>query len=75
MMADAAEVELLRARDTSKFGNADGPTFDWLVERLGQAGLSGDAVYEAIIDQSYKTDAELNSELGCDFGDECYAQN
>jgi hypothetical protein len=64
MMADSTEVELLRRRDIAKFGNPDGPTFDFLVERLSKAGLEGDAVYEAIIDQSYRTDAELDRRLG-----------
>lgn len=64
MMTDATEVELLRARDIAKFGNPDGPTFYFLVERLIEAGLEGDAVYEAIIDQSYRTDAELDRRLG-----------
>ncbi|HJQ25443.1 MAG TPA: hypothetical protein VKA60_16095 [Blastocatellia bacterium] len=64
MMANPAEVELLRARDMSKYGSPDGPTFDFLVERLREAELEGDAVYEAIIDHSYKTDAELNKRLG-----------
>ena len=64
MMANLAEVELLRTRDMAKYGSTDGPTFDSLVERLREAGLEGDEVYEAIIDHSYKTDAELNKKLG-----------
>jgi hypothetical protein len=64
MMANPAEVELLRARDMAKYGNPDGPTFDFLVERLREAELAEDEVYEAIIDHSYKTDAELNKKLG-----------
>jgi len=64
MMADPAEVELLRARDMAKYGNPDGPPFEFLVERLQAAGLEGDAIYQAIIDHSYQTDAELNKKLG-----------
>jgi hypothetical protein len=64
MMADAVEVELLRTRDMNKYGNLDGPTFEFLVERLKETGLEGEAVYKAIIDNSYRTDAELNSKLG-----------
>jgi hypothetical protein len=64
MMANPAEAGLLRARDMSKYGSPDGPTLEFLVERLREAGLEGDAVYEAIIDHSYKTDAELNKRLG-----------
>jgi hypothetical protein len=64
MMVNKAEVELLSARDMATYGNPGGPTFDFLVSRLKDAGLEGDAVYEAVIDASYKTDAELNSILG-----------
>lgn len=64
MMSDPNEVELLRARDFHKYGNPDGPTFSFLVERLQAIGIEGDAVYEIIIDGSYRTDAELNKKLG-----------
>ena len=64
MMIDPAEVDLLRARDVLKYGNADGPTFEYLIERLRQVGLRGDEVYEVIVDNSYRTDAELNRKLG-----------
>lgn len=62
MMADPDEVQLLRARDFYKYGHPDGPTFDFLVERL--RAIVGEAVYEIIIDGSYRTDAELNRKLG-----------
>lgn len=64
MMADPAELELLQARDMVKYGNPEGPTFEFLVERLRNSGLEGEAVYEAIVDNSYRTDAELNRKLG-----------
>jgi len=64
MMADAVEVELLRERDMAKYGNPDGPTFEFLVERLQDAGLEGDVAYEVIIDESYRTNVELNNRLG-----------
>ena len=64
MMVDPVEVELLRARDTAKYGNPNGPTFEFLVEKLKSAGIKGDAIYNAIIDGSYRTDAELNKRLG-----------
>ncbi len=64
MMADPAEIELLRARDMVKYGNPEGPTFEFLIERLRNSGLEGDAVYEAIVDNSYRTDAELSRKLG-----------
>jgi hypothetical protein len=64
MMADQSEAELLRARDMARYGSPDGPLFDFLVARLEDAGLDGDAMYEAIIDGSYRTDEELNRILG-----------
>jgi hypothetical protein len=63
MMADPAEVELLRQRDTAKYGNPDGPTLESLVTKLQEAGLKGDAVYEAVISGSYRTDAGINRKL------------
>ncbi len=60
MMTDSREEELLRRRDVVKFGSPDGPTLDFLVKRLEETGLQGDTLYEAIIDQSYRTDAELD---------------
>ena len=64
MMANPYEVELLRARDVAKYGNPDGPTFELLVERLRGTGLDETRIYEVIIDNSYRTDAELNKKLG-----------
>ena len=64
MMTNPAEVDLLRARDIAKYGSPDGPTFEFLVERLKGVGLEEDRIYEAIIDNSYRTDAELNRKLG-----------
>lgn len=64
MMADQTELAQLRDRDLRKYGNADGPTFEFLVERLTKAGLDETEVYDSIITQSYRTDAELNKRLG-----------
>lgn len=64
MMADPGEKELLRERDWVKYGNVEGPTFEFLVEKLSESGLEQDKIYEAIIDNSYRTDAELNKKLG-----------
>lgn len=64
MMADPGEVELLRERDMAAYGNPDGPTFEFLVNQLQQAGLEGDAVYEAIIAGSYRTNIDVNRKLG-----------
>jgi hypothetical protein len=64
MMTDPADVELLRARDVARYGHPNGPTFEFLVERLKEAGFEEDRIYETIIDNSYRTDAELNRKLG-----------
>jgi hypothetical protein len=64
MMADPLDVELLRERDRVLYGSPYGPTFEFLVEKLVKAGLEGDAIYEAIIEESYRTDAGINKLLG-----------
>jgi hypothetical protein len=64
MMADLTEVELLRARDMALYGNADGPTFAFLVEQGCRAGLTEQAIYEAIIAGAYRTNVGLNRRFG-----------
>src|SRR5215510_8631937 len=55
MMADPTEVELLRARDMALYGNADGPTFAFLIEQGRRSGFTDQAIYEAIIEGAYRT--------------------
>lgn len=64
MMANPAEVEMLRERDLAEYGNPDGPTFEFLVTQLQEASVEGDAIYEAIIDGSYRTNPLINRKLG-----------
>ncbi len=64
MMSNPKEVELLRQRDLLKYGNPDGPTFTFLVKENRKLGLVGDTVYEAIIDESIRTNVEVNKGLG-----------
>ncbi|HEY8376312.1 MAG TPA: hypothetical protein VIK91_07485 [Nannocystis sp.] len=64
MMSDPAELAALQARDRAKYGNRDGPTFEWLVERAREKGLQGDAIYESIVESAQRTDASLNQSLG-----------
>jgi len=64
MMADPEEVEMLEARDIVEYGSADGPTFEFLVKDCQDAGLKGAAVYEAIIEGSYRTNRGVNEKLG-----------
>ncbi|KIG14077.1 hypothetical protein DB30_07264 [Enhygromyxa salina] len=63
-MSNKAEVESLRARDQAKYGNPDGPTLEYLVDKNRGKGLEGDAVYEAIIESSSRTDEQTNKRFG-----------
>jgi len=63
MMADPHEVELLRARDMAKYSNPDGPSFEQLVKLAEFAGLEGEAVYQAIIVGSYRTNDGINKKF------------
>ena len=64
MMKDPDEVELLRNRDRVKYGDPNGPTFEWLRERLKNEGLSENEAYEEIIKKAGMTDTEINKSLG-----------
>ncbi|HEU4404837.1 MAG TPA: hypothetical protein VFS43_06055 [Polyangiaceae bacterium] len=64
MMSDRREVEGLRARDEQKYGRPDGPSFEQLVEHQKKKGLAGDAIYEAIVASSQRTDGAVNEVLG-----------
>src|SRR4051812_12572131 len=50
MMSSRDEVEALGRRDQEKYGNPDGPTFEQLVEGGKKKGLTGDAVFEGIVE-------------------------
>lgn len=60
MMADSADVKALRARDEAKYGNSDGPTFEWLMKREADKGIAGDAAYEDVIKSAQRTDEDMN---------------
>lgn len=60
MMKSRLGVRWLQFRDLRKYGNKDGPTFDGMVRRRKKAGLSGDRVYQSIIDSFDKTDPKTN---------------
>lgn len=64
MMPDPAEAELLRQRDIAVYGEPDGPTFEFLVEKLTRVGLEGDEIYEKIIEGASRTDTDINKSLG-----------
>lgn len=64
MMKDQSEVERLRQRDIAKYGSPDGPTFGMLIDRLLASELTGNAVFEAIIKGSYRSNAGVDYSLG-----------
>lgn len=64
MMANAAEVKMLEARDREKYGHPDGPTFEWLEAKAKAKGLAGDAVMEEIISSAQRTDPATNKAFG-----------
>ena len=65
MMQSSTEVEALKARDQVKYGSPDGPTFEWLVEKAkNEKGLTGDAIYQEIIESAQRTNVDVNKALG-----------
>jgi hypothetical protein len=64
MMSDPAELAALQERDRAKYGDPDGPTFEWLLERARGKGLEGDAAYLSIVESAQRTDASVNQGLG-----------
>ncbi len=60
LMRDKDEVNDLRERDMKKYGNPDGPTFPYLIEKNCRKGLSGDSIFEEIVKSSSRTSAEFN---------------
>lgn len=64
MMQNPDEVEALRRRDIKEYGNPDGPTFEQLMQEAKDEGLSGDAIYEYIIEKSIKTNPDVNKRFG-----------
>jgi hypothetical protein len=64
MMQNQEEVTALQKRDMEKYGNPDGPNFEYLVEKNRTAGLVGDEIYEAIVDSSKRTNRQYNEKLG-----------
>lgn len=64
MMKNEAEKELLRRRDMAKYGTPDGPAFEFLISHLEADGLKRNAVFEAVIKGSYRTNAGIDKMLG-----------
>lgn len=64
MMQNKEEVKLLQERDMKKYGNPDGPTFEYLVKQNRDNGLTGNDIYEAIVNSSERTNKEYNEKYG-----------
>lgn len=64
MMKDKQAVELLNQRDIEKYGNPNGPTFEYLVNKFKTEGKTQDEIFEAIIESAGKTDTKFNA--ACD---------
>lgn len=62
MMADQSAVKKLQERDMQKYGNPDGPTFDYLVKKVGKDGLSQQDIYQSIIESSSRTSPVFNKD-------------
>lgn len=62
LMQNKAEVQQLEERDRVKYGNPDGPTFEYLVRKNTSQGLSLEQAYENIIKSSSQTDTRYNAD-------------
>lgn len=60
-MSNPLEVMMLKARDFFTYGRLDGPSFDQLVKGAKAKGLTGDAVYQSLIDSSKRTNQTVNN--------------
>jgi hypothetical protein len=64
MMSDPRQIMLLEQRDQKKYGHPDGPRFDELVAQSQSSGLTGDAVFEAIVASAQRTNSAVNEMVG-----------
>lgn len=62
LMPDKIAVKALQARDKQKYGNPNGPTFEYLLKKNTDKGLSLEAAYQAIIESSSRTDSKYNAD-------------
>jgi len=62
MMQNKEEVQALQARDQEKYGNPDGPTFEYLLKKNTDKGLTLEKAYQSIIDSSSRTDTRYNAD-------------
>lgn len=62
MVQNKEEVKKLQARDNAKYGNPHGPTFEYLLKKMRDKGMTTEAGYQSIIDSSSRTDKNYNSD-------------
>lgn len=62
MMKDKATVKKFEVRDYQKYGNRNGPTFSYLVDKLKAKGIVGEEGYREIIKSSSRTSPNYNLE-------------
>lgn len=62
MMQNKSEVQMIQARDMGKYGNPDGPTYEYLVKKSTDKGLSQEEAYQNIIDSSSRVSPVFNKE-------------
>ena len=60
LMTDPLEVDMLGRRDSAKYGNPDGPTFEQLFDQAKAKGLNDDRAYQEILSSSTATDHTTN---------------
>ncbi len=64
MMSSPRDVASLEQRDQEKYGHPDGPRFEELVERERAHGLTGDAVFDAVVESAQRTNSAVNEMFG-----------
>jgi RHS repeat-associated protein len=55
-MSSWLDVQMLEARDFAKYGDPDGPSFEWKISQAQSKGLTGDDVWKYIISSASRTD-------------------
>jgi len=60
-MANKTDVRKLQNGDIERYGNPDGPTFEFLYKKYEEIGYQGDEIYQAIIDKASTTNKEYNA--------------
>lgn len=62
MMQNPIEVKGLQARDLLKYGNPNGPTFEYLIKKNTDKGSSLDEAYQSIINSASRVSTVYNKD-------------